>query len=64
MFETERATINGIEMNVWKHAPANLRQILDLSLNHATRDFLVYEDERITFDEHYHAAGKLAASNR
>ena len=60
MFETERATINGIEMNVWKHAPANLRQILDLSLNHATRDFLVYEDERITFDEHYRIASTIA----
>ena len=35
MFETERAIVNGIEMTVWKHAPANLRQVLDLSLNHA-----------------------------
>jgi long-chain acyl-CoA synthetase len=61
MFETERVSINGIEMSVWKHAPANLRQILDMSLNHATRDFLVYEDQRITFDEHYHIASTLAA---
>ncbi|MEO9180206.1 MAG: class I adenylate-forming enzyme family protein [Acidimicrobiales bacterium] len=61
MFETERASINGIEMTVWKHAPANLRQILDLSLNHASRDFLVYEGQRFTFDEHYRHAATLAA---
>ncbi len=60
MFEIERTIINGVEMAVWKHAPANLRQVLDMSLNHATRDFLVYEDERFTFDEHYRIAATLA----
>jgi long-chain acyl-CoA synthetase len=60
MFETERAVVNGIEMSVWKHAPTNLRQILDMSLNHAKRDFLVYEDQRFTFDEHYRIASTLA----
>ena len=55
MFETERAAVNGIEMTVWKHAPTTLRQVLDLSLNHASRDFLVYEGQRFTFDEHYRA---------
>jgi len=60
MFETERTSVNGIEMTVWKHAPATLRQILDLSLAHASRDFLVYEGQRFTFDEHYRAASTLA----
>ena len=60
MFEIERITVNGIEMSAWKHAPANLRQVLDMSLNHATRDFLVYEDQRFTFDEHYRIASTLA----
>src|SRR5580704_15875470 len=60
MFETERATVNGIEMTVWKHAPATLRQILDLSLSHATHDFLVYQGQRFTVDEHYRAASTLA----
>ncbi len=60
MFETERASVHGIEMTVWKHAPATLRQILDLSLAHASRDFLVYEGQRFTFDEHYRAVSTLA----
>jgi long-chain acyl-CoA synthetase len=60
MFETERATVHGIELTVWKHAPATLRQILDLSLAHGSRDFLVYEGQRFTFDQHYRAASTLA----
>ncbi len=60
MFEVERVTVGGIEMNVWKHSPANLRQILDLSLSHASRDFLVYEGQRFTVDEHYRRAATLA----
>ncbi|HUY43266.1 MAG TPA: class I adenylate-forming enzyme family protein [Acidimicrobiales bacterium] len=60
MFETERVVVLGIEMTAWKHAPATLRQILDLSLNHADRDFLVYEDQRVTFNEHYRIAATLA----
>jgi long-chain acyl-CoA synthetase len=60
MFETAREVVNGIEMTVWKHAPANLRQILDLSLNHANDDFLVYEGQRFTFEQHYRVAATLA----
>ena len=60
MFETAREVVNGIEMTVWKHAPANLRQILDLSLNHASDDFLVYEGQRFTFEQHYRVAATLA----
>ena len=60
MFETERATVHGVDMTVWKHAPASLRQVLDLSLAHAGRDFLVYEGQRVTFDEHYRIASTLA----
>ena len=60
MFETTREVVNGIEMTVWKHAPANLRQILDMSLAHAERDFLVYEERRYTFDQHYRIVAALS----
>lgn len=60
MFETQRTEVLGVEMTVWKHAPANLRQVLDLSLRHAEREFLVYEAQRVTFDEHYRSAATLA----
>jgi long-chain acyl-CoA synthetase len=60
IFETERTTVNGIDMTVWRHAPATLRQILDLSKNHGSKDFLVYEDQHFTFEEHYALAATLA----
>ncbi|MFI5036154.1 MAG: class I adenylate-forming enzyme family protein [Acidimicrobiales bacterium] len=60
VFETERTTVNGVAMTVWKHAPAHLRQVLDLSLAHGQRDFLVYEGRRLTFDQHYRAAATFA----
>jgi long-chain acyl-CoA synthetase len=60
MFETERVTVHGLELTVWKNAPATLRQMLDLSLFHGSKDFLVYEDQHFTFDEHYRLAATLA----
>ncbi len=60
LFETEDATIGGRSLTIWKHAPANLVQLLDLSLQHATKDFLVYEDRRYTFDEHYRVVATFA----
>src|ERR1700683_5524331 len=60
MFETERALVKGIEMTVWKNAPSSLRQMLDASLQHGDREFLVYEDQRYTFREHYAIVSTLA----
>ena len=60
MFELDTVTIRGIEHRVWKHAPSTLRAVLDLSLNHADKDFIVYEGERYTFDRHYRVAATLA----
>ena len=60
MFETMPATVRGVEMTVWKNAPASLRTILDLSMRHAERDFLVYEGQRLTFDQHYRLAATVA----
>jgi long-chain acyl-CoA synthetase len=61
IFETDVADVNGLTLTVWKHAPANLRQLLDISLNHASSDFLVYEDQRFTFEQHYRIAATLTA---
>jgi long-chain acyl-CoA synthetase len=61
MFEIADAIIHGVPMKVWKNAPPTLRTVLDLSLNHADRDFIVYEDERYSFVRHYRIASTLAA---
>ncbi len=60
MFELDEATVADVTWRVWKHAPANLRVVLDLSLNHAEKDFMVYEGERYSFDRHYRIACTFA----
>ena len=61
MFETGEVEIRGIATKVWKNCPATLADILSLSRGHADKTFLVYEDERMTFDEHFRACAHLAA---
>ena len=60
MFEMDDISVNGIDWRIWKHAPTTLRTVLDLSLNHAEKDFLVYENERYSFDRHYRIAATFA----
>jgi len=60
MFEMEELTIRGIPTRTWKSAPATLRAVLELSTLHGDKDFLVYEDERITFAEHARVVAGLA----
>jgi long-chain acyl-CoA synthetase len=60
MFEMEEREIRGVLLRTWKAAPPTLRTILDLSLGHGDEDFVVYEDRRTTFAQHYRAASALA----
>src|SRR5580692_12139237 len=60
LFEMEELDIRGVPTRTWKNAPASLRAILDMSLAHGDAVFLVYEDERTTFAEHYRIACTLA----
>ena len=60
LFEMQERDIRGIPTRTWKNAPKTLRTILDLSLGHGDATFLVYEDERTSFAEHYRIACTLA----
>ena len=60
LFEMEELDIRGVPTRTWKHAPPSLRAIMDMSLGHGDAVFLVYEDERTTFAEHYRIACTLA----
>ncbi len=60
LFEMEELDIRGVPTRTWKHAPPSLRAILDLSLGHGDATFLVYEDERTSFAEHYRIVCTLA----
>jgi len=60
MFEIEQAEIRGVMTRVWKNCPSSLKVVLDLSRGYADRTFLVYEDERTTFEQHYRIAASIA----
>ena len=59
-FELDEAEIRGIPTRMWKHAPPTLRSVLEQSRGHGDATFLVYEDERLTFEEHFRRAATLA----
>jgi len=57
-----RATIRGVELPVFEHAPPSLRELLAMFLPaHAGKEFIVYNDERFTFADIEKQAGKVAA---
>ena len=60
LFEMEELDIRGVPTREWKNAPPSLRAVIDMSLGHGDKVFLVYEDERTTFAEHYRIACTLA----
>jgi long-chain acyl-CoA synthetase len=60
LFEMEELDIRGVPTRTWKNAPPSLRSVIDMSLAHGDATFLVYEDERTTFAEHYRIACTLA----
>ncbi|RVX42356.1 acyl-CoA synthetase (AMP-forming)/AMP-acid ligase II [Nonomuraea polychroma] len=58
LFEMEEIGDTGVR--TWKHAPAHFRALLEMSRFHGEKVFLVYEDEQITFEEHFRRAATLA----
>ena len=61
-YETTTVEVAGVEYTAFKGAPANLRELFDLTRLYDQTEFLVYEDERYTFAEVYAAADGLAAA--
>jgi long-chain acyl-CoA synthetase len=60
MFEMEEVEIRGVPTRVWKNCPASLRIVLELSRGHGDQDYLVYEDERTTYEENFRIAATIA----
>jgi long-chain acyl-CoA synthetase len=60
LFEMEEMVIRGLPTRTWKHAPPSLRAVLESSRAHGEADFLVYEDDHLSFEQHFRAAATLA----
>ncbi len=59
-FEMEQVNCGGRAFLGWKNAPANMSQILQQSRQHGDAEFIVYQDERISYRQHYHRVAALS----
>ena len=59
-FEMEEVSIRGVTTRVWKNAPPTLRDVLLAGRAHGERIFLVYEDERASFEAFFRACAAFA----
>ncbi len=60
LFEMEEIPGSGGTIRTWKHAPGHFRALLETSRFHGEKDFLVYEDEHVSYEEHFRRAATLA----
>ncbi len=60
-FEMDEAIIRGQKTRVWKNAPPTLREVMMVSRMFGARDFIVYENDRVTFESFYRAVMSMAA---
>jgi long-chain acyl-CoA synthetase len=58
--EVEEIDIRGVRTKVFKHLPPNLRSIVTAGRAFGERIFLVYEDERVSFEAFHRAVAAFA----
>ena len=59
-YETRVARIRGVDFTVFVNAPQNLRALYASGLDHADKDFYVYQDERYTYQRMWTLAAQCA----
>ena len=59
-YETRVERIRGVDFTVFINAPENLRALYASGLDHADKDFYVYQDERYTYQRMWNLAARCA----
>lgn len=60
MFEVQRADVNGVGILSYVHAPNSLRDLWLASAGHGESDYLIYQDERISYTEAHRRVASVA----
>ena len=60
-FEMETIPIRGVPTRVWKHAPPSLPALVEAARGFGDRLFVIYEDERVSYEAAARAVAALAA---
>jgi acyl-CoA synthetase (AMP-forming)/AMP-acid ligase II len=63
-FETVETRVRGVAMRVWKHVPATAGEAFAQARAHGDKEFLVLNDERVSFDAFARASLAVAAHLR
>jgi long-chain acyl-CoA synthetase len=58
--EIAEETIRGVKLKVWKNQPPTLRAVAEMAKVHGDKMFLVYEDERVSYDAFHRAVAAFA----
>ena len=58
-FEYETIAIRGVPTRVWKNAPANLAALVKAGRAHGDATFMIYEDERVSYEAWFRAVAAL-----
>jgi steroid-24-oyl-CoA synthetase len=59
-FEMEEVVIRGVPTRTWKNAPPTLREVVLFSRVYQNKEFIIYENDRVTFEAFYRATVTLA----
>jgi long-chain acyl-CoA synthetase len=59
-YEMQGYSIGGIDYRTWKNQPATVRELFSIARGYKERLFMIYEDDRITYDAFARAVLKLA----
>ena len=59
-FPMKRVVVNGEEYEVFEGLPETFAELFEATAKYASREYLIYEDERVTFDGFRRAAVALA----
>src|SRR5690348_1752553 len=59
--EMDEVVIRGVKTRVWKNAPPTEREVFLAGRSYGSREFIVYEDDRCTYEEFARASLAVAA---
>ena len=60
MFEIAEVEVAGLKLKAWANAPGSLRDVWALAAAHGDKDYLVYRDERWTYDQAIDEVNRIA----
>ena len=60
MFEITEVEVGGNQVKAWANAPGSLRDVWAMAAGHGEKDYLVYQDERWTYNQAIEEVNRIA----